>query len=81
VKITKTTAGAATGTLDSLDQGALDIPLSGVTCKDGKVRFEARGIGGIYEGALSGDGLALMGHWHQAGRTMPLDFKKAVPGT
>jgi hypothetical protein len=65
VKISKTTAGAATGTMDSLDQGATDIPLSAITCKDGKVRFEARGIGGTYEGTLAGDGITLTGQWQQ----------------
>ena len=78
VNISKTAAGAAVGTMDSLDQGANGIPLSAITCNDGKVRFEARGIGGVYEGTLSSDGAALAGQWQQAGQTMPLDFKKAT---
>jgi uncharacterized protein len=77
VKISKAPSGAATGTVDSLDQGAKDIPLSAITYKDGKVRFEARGIGGVYEGALGADGAGLTGEWHQAGQTMPLNFNKA----
>jgi hypothetical protein len=80
VKISKTAAGAATGTMDSLDQGANDIPLSVITCRDGKVRFEVRGIGGVYEGTLAGEGATLSGQWQQAGRTFPLDFKKAPSG-
>jgi hypothetical protein len=77
VKLTKTASGAATGTIDSLDQGAKDIPLSAVTYKEGKVRFEARGIGAYYEGTLAADGVALTGQWHQSGQSMPLDLKKA----
>jgi hypothetical protein len=79
VTISKTAAGAAAGTLDSLDQGANGIPLSAITFKDGKVRFEARGIGGAYEGTLAADGLTLSGQWQQGGQTLLLDFKKATP--
>jgi hypothetical protein len=79
LNISKTAAGAATGTMDSLDQGANDIPISSITHKEGKVRFDVRGIGGVYEGTLAADGLALSGQWHQGGQTMPLDFTKATP--
>jgi hypothetical protein len=78
MNITKSPAGAAAGTLDSLDQGANGIPLSAITLKDGKVRFEARGIGGIYEGTLAADGATLNGQWQQGGQTLPLDLKKAT---
>ena len=53
--------------------------MSTFTHKEGKVRFEVRGIGGVYEGTLAADGSALSGQWHQGGQTMPLDFKKAAP--
>jgi hypothetical protein len=79
LNISKTAAGAATGTMDSLDQGANNIPMSTITHKEGKVRFEVRGIGGVYEGTLAADGSTLSGQWHQGGQTMPLDFKKATP--
>jgi hypothetical protein len=79
LNITKTASGAAMGTMDSLDQGAKDIPMSSITLKADKVRFEVRGIGGVYEGTLSADGSALGGQWHQGGQTMPLDFTKAAP--
>jgi hypothetical protein len=79
VNISKTPTGGATGTLDSLDQGANAIPLSAITLKDGKVYFEARGIGGAYEGKLAAGGSALAGEWQQGGQTMPLDFKLSPP--
>jgi hypothetical protein len=78
VKITKTSAGAATGTLESVDQGAKDIPLSAITCKEDAVHFEARGIGARYDGTLSPAGVILTGQWHQSGQAMPLEFKKAA---
>jgi len=78
VRITKTAAGTATGTIQSLDQGAKDIPLSAITCKEGVVHFEARGIGAHYDGTLSPAGLILTGQWHQSGQAMPLEFRKAA---
>ncbi|MBE0542665.1 MAG: hypothetical protein IH623_15010 [Verrucomicrobia bacterium] len=78
LNITKTSNGEATGTMDSLDQGANGIPLSALTFKDGKVRFEARGIGGVYEGTLATEGDTLSGQWQQGGQTLPLNFKKAT---
>jgi hypothetical protein len=78
VRITKTSAGTATGTLESVDQGAKDIPLSAITCKEGMVHFEARGIGARYDGTLSSVGVILTGQWHQSGPALPLEFKKAA---
>ena len=71
-------AGAATGTIESVDQGAKYIPLSAITCKEGAVRFEARGLGAFYEGTLSPAGVVLTGQWHQSGQSLALEFKKAA---
>lgn len=78
VKIAKSATGAATGTIESVDQGAKDIPLSGITCKEGAVHFEARGIGASYDGTLSPAGVMLTGTWCQSGQSMPLEFKKSA---
>ncbi|HEX5219562.1 MAG TPA: hypothetical protein VFZ59_08330 [Verrucomicrobiae bacterium] len=77
VNLTKTASGGATGTMDSLDQGANGIPISAITLKKDKVRFETRGFGGVYEGTLSTNGAALKGEWQQGGASLPLEFKKA----
>ena len=76
VTITKTAAGAATGTMVSLDQGTSEIPVSAITLKEGKVRFEVPGVGGLYEGTLASDGTTLSGQWQQQGNTLPLDLQK-----
>jgi hypothetical protein len=78
VTIIKTSTGAASGSLESVDQGAKDIPLSAITCKEGAVRFEVRGIRASYDGTLSPAGVVLTGQWHQSGQSMPLEFKKAA---
>lgn len=78
LKIAKTPVGAVTGTIESVDQGARDIPLSGITCKDGAVHLDARGIGAFYDATLNPAGVVLTGQWHQSGQTLPLEFKKAA---
>lgn len=78
VNIAKTASGGASGTMDSLDQGANGIPISAITLKEGKLRFEVRGIGGVYEGTLNTNGAALKGEWKQGGGAMPLDLTKAA---
>jgi uncharacterized protein len=78
VRITKTAAGAATGTIESVDQGVKAIPLTGITCKEGVVHFEARGIGARYDGKLSPGGAMLTGDWYQSGQSLPLEFKKSA---
>ena len=77
LKISKSPSGTAIATMDSVDQGAKDIPLSAVTCRENKVHFEAHGLGGVYDGTLGGDSATIAGSWQQAGQTLPLDFKKA----
>lgn len=79
VHITKTKAGAATGTMDSPDQGAYDIPINTITLKDGKLHFEVRGIGGVYDGTLAEDGSRVTGQWMQRGGSRTLDLQKAKP--
>lgn len=76
VRISKSAAGAATGFLDSPDQGASDIPIRAVLLKEGKLRFTVPGVGGAFQGALSSDGATLEGEWRQLGQTTPLVLKK-----
>lgn len=78
LKVSKSDTGAAIGTLDSLDQGANGIPLSAITLKNGQLRFEARGIGGVYEGTMAPDAATLKGRWQQGGQSLPLEFKPAT---
>ena len=79
LNITTNSVGAATGTMDSPDFGLRQIPLSGISYKDGSVRFEARGLTAFYEGASFNNSTSLTGQWHQAGQVLPLTFRKASP--
>src|SRR5262249_54865291 len=68
--------GTAGGMLDSLDQGLREIPLNRITYKDGKVHFEAHGMGAYYDGSSFNNSTSVTGQWHQAGQTLPLSFTK-----
>ena len=74
LKISKKPDGALTAKLDSLDQGAMDIPVDEVTFKDGVLRFEIKRLMVTYEGKLSG--AEIVGQFKQGGFTLPLTLKK-----
>jgi hypothetical protein len=63
-------------TLDSVDQGANDIPVSTVSLKEGKLSLRLEAVGGSYEGTLSPDGSTIDGTWTQQGQSYPLTFKR-----
>ncbi len=76
LKLSRSPEGTAAGTLTSVDQGNVEIPITTVTQKDKSIQFEIRAIAGSYTGTLSADGSAISGTWTQAGNSMPLDLKK-----
>ena len=76
---TAETATALSGTIDSPDQGAYDIPLSDVTCKDGALSASVAMVQGVYKATLSADGKTLTGSWTQGGgEPTPLNFTRAA---
>lgn len=77
MKISRKPDGKWTGTLDSLDQGVNDIPMSLVTFQDGKLHIEMKSIGATYDATLSADGNELHGQFNQ-GAALPLDYKRIV---
>jgi len=68
--------GTLTGTLDSIDQGANDIPISTVAFKDSKLELNVAAVNGTYEGTLNKDGSEIAGTWTQ-GQPLDLNFKRA----
>lgn len=74
--------GKLSATLDSLDQGALGIPVDGVRVDDREVELTLSSIGGSFRGTLNQDGSALAGDWKQGGNGIPLTFyRRAEPAT
>ncbi len=70
-------ADGATGTLISLDQGGVELPMSDIKSEGGKLSFELKAAGGSYSGALNQEAGTITGTWTQGGNSLPLNLKKA----
>jgi hypothetical protein len=77
VKIKKGSDGALAATLDSVDQGAMGIPVEQVTFEGGTLKLEMAGIGASYTGTLNADGSKVEGSWTQRGGSAPLEFLRS----
>lgn len=73
LKVSKDANGVLSAKLDSIDQGANDLPVSSISLNGGTVKFEMAAIRASFEGAWKGD--AIEGAWTQ-GRSMPLVLKR-----
>ena len=69
--------GSLTATLDSLDQGAMGIPVTSVTLKDSKLSLTVDAVHGTYEGTVNKDATGIDGTWTQ-GMPLELNFKRGV---
>lgn len=78
--ISKTTEGALTATLDSIDQGAKGIPFNSATLVRGKLSLTSIDMHATYEGTVNADGSVLTGTWTQ-GAPLPLEFKRGIVKT
>lgn len=72
----KPTGAVMGGTLDSIDQGANGIPISGGGWKDGRLSIEVKSIGGSWLGEVSADGKTLSGTWSQGPGTIVLNLTR-----
>lgn len=70
--------GALAATLDSVDQGALGIPVSAIALKGTAFTMTVDAVHGSYEGTVNQDATEIDGTWTQ-GRSLELNFKRAVP--
>jgi uncharacterized protein len=75
-KIKKDDQGAYTATVDSIDQGAKDIPVATVTWKDPDLRLDLPRINSVFTGAMSGNAMEIAGHWKQNGIETALTLKR-----
>src|SRR5262249_45872049 len=66
-------------TFDSIDQGAMGMPVSSVSFSDGVLKFAMDDILASYEGKLDAGRNVISGNWSQGGGSGPLDFARAKP--
>ncbi|MGD0629066.1 MAG: alpha/beta hydrolase, partial [Terracidiphilus sp.] len=69
--------GSLTATFDSIDQGAMGIPVTAITLKDSKLTFTVDAAHIAYEGAVNKDATEIDGTFTQ-GQDIPLNFKRAA---
>jgi CubicO group peptidase (beta-lactamase class C family) len=67
--------GTITGTLDSIDQGAVGIPCADFHLDGLNFSFAVPAVSGSYAGSFSADGNTLAGTWKQ-GQSLPLSFTR-----
>lgn len=75
LKISKAGDGTFKAALDSLDQGAANLPVDSLTLDDSYVRFEMKAIQATFDGGLSRDGTEIAGTFNQ-GLPAPLVLKR-----
>ena len=75
--ISKAADGSMHGTLDSIDQNAMGMPISSISLKDSKLSLVFTTLGANYEGTVASDGKSISGTWKQ-GTNLALDFKRAT---
>jgi uncharacterized protein len=76
VHVKRLPGGTLVLALDSPDQGANGIPISGMTFNEGSVRFESKAVAGSYEGKLDPKLDEIKGDFKQGGGSTPLLLKK-----
>jgi hypothetical protein len=76
-KLSSGTGGAATGTLVSVDQGGVEIPVNAVIQTGAHVKLLVQAVGGTYEGDLKNG--QLTGTWMQGPGTLPLVLTRKGP--
>jgi hypothetical protein len=71
--------GGWTGTMDSLDQGAMGITLTAIAAQADALAFDAPSVHGHFAGRWDVAAKAWTGQWTQGGRDMPLSFTAGPP--
>lgn len=68
--------GGLAGRLDSLDQGAMNLPIDLVKRDGSALRFEMSALDASFEGTIDGANRLLTGQWSQRGRKWPLVLRR-----
>jgi pimeloyl-ACP methyl ester carboxylesterase len=76
LKVSKAPGGALSATLDSIDQGANNLPLSGLEQQGTAVKFALQRAGASFAGAFNAAGSEIAGTWKQGGGSLPLVFRR-----
>lgn len=75
-KISTEEDGSYTATIDSLDQGAMNIPVSSVRLEANKIVLEIQAAKAVYEGTIQPDNNTMEGEWKQGTLAFPLNMRR-----
>jgi RNA polymerase sigma factor (sigma-70 family) len=64
--------------IDSIDQGAEDIPVTKLSARADFIHAELPALGADYQAALSADGTEMSGTWEQLNHSFPLTLKRTT---
>jgi uncharacterized protein (TIGR03435 family) len=73
--------GGLRATMYSIDQSGQGIPVNSVTLQGSTLRMSITGIGGNFEGTVSGDGQSIAGNWSQGAGSLSLTLRRSTPDT
>jgi pimeloyl-ACP methyl ester carboxylesterase len=77
LKIEQPTEAPLRGTIISVDQGNMSIPIDTISLgPGGALRLDLKSISASYEGKLGADGAEISGIWQQGGASVPLLFRR-----
>ena len=76
LKVSQNAEGMLSAKMDSVDQGAMDLPVSKISLNGNNLIFEISMVGGSYEGTWDKQKQEISGQWKQGGMGLPLTFKK-----
>ena len=74
-------ATGLTGTMDSLDQGSMAMPLAAVEAAGGRFVFDVPAVGGHFAGAWDAASRAYRGEWTQQNLHLPLALTQGAAAT
>jgi hypothetical protein len=77
--VKKDDKGGLKATFDSVDQGAMGVPVSSVSFNDGTLKFALDQAQASYEGKLDAGRNVINGTWSQMGGSAPLEFARPKP--
>lgn len=72
--IVRSSSGGIKATIDSIDEGGMDLPVDSVAADGSTIKFEIKSIDGTYQGKIAADGSRIVGSWSQDHVLWPLTW-------
>ncbi len=74
----KRSGGSYEATVDTIDQGRRDLPVSAIKTKGNEVHIELGAFSAVYDGKVDSTGTQMTGLFRQAGANIPFNLQKTA---